>query len=202
LKIKKQMRILIIYSNHYENNFNSRLLDRLKSKITQIGDELEVRDLYQMNFDPVLRTRDFEMISAGNPPDDIRKEQELIKWADILLFIYPIWWGGMPAIVKGYIDRVFSWGFAYKSNGNGPVPLLTDKKAIIMNSFGQSRAEYEMGMFAAMNRVNSEGVFGFSGVQVLQQLYFPSIQSASLEVQEEYIKEAEKLLLNLEFSRA
>jgi len=196
------MRILIIYSNHYGNNFNSRLLDRLKSKITQIGDELEVRDLYQMNFDPVLRTKDFEMISAGNPPDDIRKEQELIKWADILLFIYPIWWGGMPAIVKGYIDRVFSWGFAYKSNGNGPVPLLTDKKAIIMNSFGQSRAEYEMGMFAAMNRVNSEGVFGFSGVQVLQQLYFPSIQSASLEVQEEYIKEAEKLLLNLEFSRA
>jgi NAD(P)H dehydrogenase (quinone) len=196
------MRILIIYSNHYGNNFNSRLLERLKSKITQIGDELEVRDLYQMNFDPVLRTKDFEMISAGNPPDDIRKEQELIKWADILLFIYPIWWGGMPAIVKGYIDRVFSWGFAYKSNGNGPVPLLTDKKAILMNSFGQSRAEYEMGMFAAMNRVNSEGVFGFSGVQVLQQLYFPSIQSASLELQEEYIKEAEKLLLNLEFSRA
>lgn len=195
------MRILIIYSNHYGDNFNSRLLERLKSNITHAGDELMVRDLYQMNFDPVLRTNDFKMISAGNPPDDIRKEQELIKWADILLFIYPIWWGGMPAIVKGYIDRVFSWGFAYKSNGNGPVPLLTDKKAIIMNSFGQSRAEYEMGMFAAMNRVNSEGVFGFSGVEVLQQLYFPSIQSVSEEVLEEYIKEAEKLLLNLELNR-
>lgn len=195
------MRILIIYSNHYGDNFNSRLLERLKNNITHAGDEVVVRDLYQMNFDPVLRTKDFEMISAGNPPDDIRKEQELIKWADILLFIYPIWWGGMPAIVKGYIDRVFSWGFAYKSNGNGPVPLLTDKKAIIMNSFGQSRAEYEMGMFAAMNRVNSEGVFGFSGVEVLQQLYFPSIQSVSEEVLEEYIREAEKLLLNLELNR-
>jgi NAD(P)H dehydrogenase (quinone) len=166
------MRILIIYSNHYGNNFNSRLLERLKSKITQIGDELEVRDLYQMNFDPVLRTKDFEMISAGNPPDDIRKEQELIKWADILLFIYPIWWGGMPAIVKGYIDRVFSWGFAYKSNGNGPVPLLTDKKAILMNSFGQSRAEYEMGMFAAMNRVNSEGVLDFQEFRYFNSCIF------------------------------
>ncbi|MBW6481016.1 MAG: NAD(P)H-dependent oxidoreductase [Bacteroidales bacterium] len=194
------MRILIIYSNHYGDNFNSRLLERLKSKIAHSGDEFIVRDLYQMNFDPVLRTKDFEMISSGNPPDDIKKEQELIRWADILLFIYPIWWGGMPAIVKGYIDRVFSWGFAYKSNGNGPYPLLTDKKAILMNSFGQSRAEYEMGMFTAMNRVNSEGVFGFSGIEVLHQLYFPSIHTVSEEVQEAYIAEAEKLMLNLELA--
>jgi NAD(P)H dehydrogenase (quinone) len=201
IEVKSQMRILIIYSNHHGDNFNYRLVERLKSTITQSGDELVVRDLYKMNFDPVLRTRDFEMISAGNPPEDIRKEQELIKWADILLFIYPIWWGGMPAIVKGYIDRVFSWGFAYKSNGNGPYPLLTDKKAILMNSFGQSRAEYEMGMFAAMNRVNSEGVFGFSGVEVLHQLYFPSIHSASEEIQEEYLAAAEKLMLNLELAR-
>ena len=196
------MRILIIYSNHHRDNFNSGLLERLISKINEAGDELMVRDLYQMNFDPVLRTRDFEMISAGNPPEDIRKEQELIKWADVLLFIYPIWWGGMPAIVKGYIDKVFSWGFAYKSNGNGPYPLLTDKKAILMNSFGQTRAEYEMGMFAAMNRVNSEGVFGFSGIEVMHQLYFPSIHSISEETREVYFNEAEKLILNLQLDRA
>lgn len=196
------MRILIIYSNHHGDNFNSGLLKRLISKITESGDELMVRDLYQMNFDPVLRTSDFEMISAGNPPEDIRKEQEFIKWADVLLFIYPIWWGGMPAIVKGYIDKVFSWGFAYKSNGNGPYPLLTDKKAILMNSFGQTRAEYEMGMFAAMNRVNSEGVFGFSGIEVMHQLYFPSIHSISEETLTAYYNEAENLMLSLQLDRA
>lgn len=195
------MRILILYSNHHRDNFNSGLLERLITKITDKGHELVVRDLYQMNFDPVLRTRDFEMISAGNPPEDIRKEQEFIRWADVLLFIYPIWWGGMPAIVKGYIDKIFSWGFAYKSNGNGPYPLLTDKKAILMNSFGQTRAEYEMGMFAAMNRVNSEGVFGFSGIEVIHQLYFPSIHSISEETRETYFNEAEKLLNNLQLAK-
>ncbi len=196
------MRILIIYSNHHRDNFNSGLLERLITKITDKGHELVVRDLYQINFDPVLRTRDFEMISAGNPPEDIKKEQEFIRWADVLLFIYPIWWGGMPAIVKGYIDKIFSWGFAYKSNGNGPFPLLTDKKAILMNSFGQTRAEYEMGMFAAMNRVNSEGVFGFSGIEVIHQLYFPSIHSISEETREAYFNEAEKLLHNLQLAKA
>ncbi len=196
------MRVLIIYSNHHGDNFNSHLLDRVKAVVSTNGNEFIVRDLYQMNFDPVLRTRDFEMISQGNPPPDIKKEQELIKWADILLFIYPIWWGGMPAILKGYIDRIFSWGFAYKSNGNGPFPLLTDKKAILMNSFGQTRAEYEAGMFSAMDRVNSEGVFGFSGIEVMNQLYFPSIHSVTEETLENYYGEAEKLMLNLDFARA
>lgn len=192
------MNVLIIYSNHNTGNFNHKLLDRVVKKFINKGDEVVVRDLYNMNFDPVLSPGDFEMIAAGNTPDDIKKEQELVSWSDTLLFIYPVWWGGMPAIMKGYIDRIFSWGFAYKSNGNGPYPLLTDKKAIVMSSFGQSRAEYEQGMFQAMNRVNSEGVFGFCGIEVIHQLYFASIHSITDETREEYFGEAEKLVADLE----
>jgi NAD(P)H dehydrogenase (quinone) len=173
------MKITIIYSNHQQGNFNEQLLERLKASLLKTGHEFVIRDLYAIDFNPVLRTRDFEMIGSGQIPEDISKEQSFVKWADLLLFIYPVWWGGMPAIVKGYIDRVFSWGFAYKSNGNGAYPLLTGKRAMVMSTMGQTRADYEKGMFKAMNTINVEGVFGFCGIEVVDEIYFSSIHNIS-----------------------
>ncbi|TVQ14917.1 MAG: flavodoxin family protein [Bacteroidetes bacterium] len=184
------MKVLIIYSNHHEGNFNWQLLEKLKDSLLHNGHELVVRDLYQLDFDPVLRTKDFEMISSGNIPADIEKEQSFVSWADAMIFIYPVWWGGMPAIVKGYIDKVFSWGFAYKSNGKGVYPLLTGKNVIVMNSLGQSRSEYEKGMFQAMNLINVEGVFGFCGINVASQLYFSSIHNITEQEKEDYLNQA------------
>jgi NAD(P)H dehydrogenase (quinone) len=189
------MNLLIIYSNHQKGNFNWQLLERIKVKMAEKGSPVIIRDLYELDFDPVLKPADFDMISRGTPPDDILKEQEFVRWADVLLFIYPVWWGGMPAIVKGYIDKVLSWGFAYKSNGNGVVyPLLNDKKALVMSSLGQSNEEYEKGMFQAMSLVNSEGVFGFCGIQVLEQMFFSSIHTITPEVKEQHFNNATSLL--------
>ncbi len=187
------MRFLIVYTNHHQGNFNEKLLERVKNKIINSGHELVIRDLYQINFNPVLTTHDFEMISAGQTPDDISKEQDLIKWADMMIYIYPVWWGSMPAITKGYIDRVFSWGFAYKTENKQIKPLLTGKKAILMNTLGQSKQEYEKGMFAAINLVNSEGIFGFCGVQIAEQVYFPSIHSVDKDELEKYFRTAENV---------
>ncbi len=193
------MKISIVYSNHHSGNFNEELLNTLTDSLIENGHEIAVRDLYKMDFNPVLKTSDFESISSGNIPKDILREQEFVKWADLLVFIYPLWWGGMPAILKGYIDRVFSWGFAYKSNGSGGTyPLLTGKKAIVMSTMGQSRADYEKGMFQAMNLVNVEGVFGFCGVEVTDQLYFSSIHNVSDTEKLNYIKQAVKAVKSLE----
>jgi NAD(P)H dehydrogenase (quinone) len=188
------MKINIIYSNHHGGNFNSQLLDTLKHWLLNKGHELVIRDLYQMNFNPVLTKHDFERMAAGNTPEDIAKEQDMVKWADVMIFMYPVWWGGMPAILKGYIDRIFTSGFAYHSNGSGTYPLLNDKKAIIMSTMGQARADYEKGMFAAMNLVNVEGIFRFCGVEVVDQLYFPSIHSVSESEKEAYLQQAIEIM--------
>jgi len=184
------MKINIIYSNHHSGNFNEVLLNTLTEKLSENGHEIVVRDLYKMDFNPVLKTSDFESISSGSTPPDILHEQDFVRWADLMIFIYPLWWGGMPAIMKGYIDRVFSWGFAYQSNGNGAYPLLTGKRAIIMATMGQSRADYEKGMFKAMNLVNVEGVFGFCGVDVTNQLYFSSIHNVNETEKKDYLRQA------------
>ena len=190
------MNILIVYCNHQKNNFNAQLLESIQKKMPEKS--VQIRDLYGMDFNPVLRTRDFELITGGTPPEDIATEQKYVQWADVLLFIYPVWWGGMPAIMKGYIDKVFSWGFAYQSNGGGTVyPLLTHKKAMVMSSLGQSREEYEKGMFQAMSRVNNEGVFGFCGIEVLHQLFFASIHTISASERERYFQQATSVLIGL-----
>lgn len=102
------MNHLIIYAHPSTNSFSNAVLDELKECSMEKECRTEVRDLYSIGFDPVLRAADFEGICGGQTPEDIRREESYIKWADLITFIYPIWWAGMPAILKGYIDRVFS----------------------------------------------------------------------------------------------
>ncbi|MBV7273126.1 NAD(P)H-dependent oxidoreductase [Clostridiaceae bacterium UIB06] len=102
------MNHLIIYAHPSTNSFSNAILDELKECSMKKNCRTEVRDLYSIGFDPVLRAADFEGICGGKTPEDIKREHGYIKWADLITFIYPIWWTGMPAILKGYIDRVFS----------------------------------------------------------------------------------------------
>jgi NAD(P)H dehydrogenase (quinone) len=133
-------------------------------------------------------------LKAGRLPDDISREQEFIRQADYLWFVYPIWWTSMPAILKGYIDRVFLNGFAYQLENDRPIGLLTDKKVIILNSMGMSREEYKLsGMFKAMELTIDKGIFEFTGMKVLAHKYFTSIMSVNEDTRKAYLEEIAEL---------
>ncbi|GAA3319770.1 hypothetical protein GCM10020331_028030 [Ectobacillus funiculus] len=68
------------------------------------------------------------MLAQGTVPPDIHEEQEHISWADVIITIYPVWWTGLPAMLKGYFDRVLTSGFAYAYGENGPEQLLKGKR--------------------------------------------------------------------------
>lgn len=109
----------------------------------------------------------------GKLDAELQEEQDRVSKADLLVFSYPIWWAGMPAILKGWIDRVFSYGFAYEIRDGEVRGLLKDKKALIINTHGQSKEEYRKnGMFNAMNIVTDIGVFDFCGIEVIEHLYY------------------------------
>ena len=98
-----------------------------------------------------------------------RKE---IKWADLITFIYPIWWASMPAILKGYIDRVFANGFAYKYENNIPIGLLEGKKALIFNTTGSPSDAYsESGMQDAIKQMANDGILKFCGIEPLHHVF-------------------------------
>jgi NAD(P)H dehydrogenase (quinone) len=178
---------LIIYANHSPSSFNHAVLNELRQSIISTGGEIEVRDLYQMNFQPVLSNQEMKDLRSGIIMQDVAIEQDLVRWADVIHFVYPIWWTGMPAILKGYIDRVYSYGFAYLSGQEGPIGLLKGKKVFVYNSLGQSREEYEKEMFQALNLTSDKGIFEFCGMKVAAHLYFPSIMRVSDDERREYL---------------
>lgn len=127
---------LIIYANPSHEGHCGYLLKQVSAALTEKGVEASLIDLYALGYDPVLK--DSELYSAGRKEIDSQNQsfQEQIKKADFLLFIYPTWWQNLPAILKGFLDRVFTsdFGFVYK---NGlPVGLLKGKKAAAFTSSG------------------------------------------------------------------
>ncbi|MFH1018492.1 MAG: NAD(P)H-dependent oxidoreductase, partial [Pseudomonadota bacterium] len=108
------MNHLIIYSHPNPKSFNHAILEEFSGALRDAGHEVRVRDLYAIGFKPVLQGSDLEQAGKRPPAEDICAEQAHISWADVITFIFPLWWAGMPAIAKGYLDRVFSEGFAYR----------------------------------------------------------------------------------------
>ncbi len=94
--------------------------------------------------------------------------------ADIVALFHPVWWFGMPAILKGWVDRVFSYGFAYGHDSRGVKPLLLGKKAILVNTTGGTEKESygAAGFRDAMEKVIDRGVYEFVGFEIILRRFF------------------------------
>ena len=176
------MKNLIVYAHPDSGSLNHFIKETVADNLQESGQEIVVRDLNQINFNPVLSLEDMSGQRIGQVAEDIKTEQGHIAWADRIIFIYPIWWTGMPAIMKGYIDRVFSYGFAYRYDQGIQKGLLTGKQAIIVNSHGKSNAEYEsIGMDKALALTSDTGIFNYCGLEIQQHFYFDKADRASSE---------------------
>lgn len=186
------MNTLIIYGHPNPKSFNHAILEKAKEVLEKKGDTVTVRDLYAINFDPILKPNDFITFSQGKMPEDIAKEQDFIKKADRFIFIFPIWWGSMPAILKGYFDRVFAHGFAYQYEADGSAtPLLADKTAVIINTTGGPKEWYEASLKKGLDITVDQTTFGFCGIKVDKHLYYYSIPSSTEERRKEILKSLE-----------
>ncbi|HOG23848.1 MAG: Modulator of drug activity B [Candidatus Omnitrophica bacterium ADurb.Bin292] len=193
------MNCLIIYSHPNPASFNHAIKEALVKSLKEKGKNVRTRDLYAMRFDPVLKADDFETLSRDKTPRDIEIEQEHIRWADVLVFIYPIWWAGMPAITRGYVDRVLIKGFAYEETPQGSKGLLQAKKVYIINTMGAPLSVYEeMGIFKAMDMIYDQQLFGFCGFKVLGHKYFGSVQSVSDEERKQMLAEIDGIVAGFE----
>lgn len=189
------MKQLIIYSHPNPKSFNHAIFETIKETMEKRGDEVRVRDLHAIGFHPVLKGADFESFAKGETPADIKEEQDHIRWADVVTLIAPVWWFGMPAILKGYIDRVFSMGFAYKFGANGPEGLLTDKKAFMISTTGGPEQNYiQMGMDEALLHTMDIGTFEFCGMKMLGHKFFYAVPTVDDAARKAMLAEAETLL--------
>jgi NAD(P)H dehydrogenase (quinone) len=122
------MRTLIILGHPNKNSFCKLLADEYERGAFEKSEEVKRIDLIDLNFDLILRSG-----FKGNQPlePDLVECQKLIKWANHLVIIYPVWWSGVPALLKGFIDRIFLPGFAFKYRENSSMwdKLLSGRSA-------------------------------------------------------------------------
>jgi NAD(P)H dehydrogenase (quinone) len=147
-----------IYAHPQPDSLNARLFVVGREALSNEYD-IETTDLYAQGFDPVLSARDFgkplgrsgnlvdlmaEAYAAGELPPDVVEEQRKVASADLLVFQFPLWWYGVPAILKGWFDRVLTNGFAYGPSdpetglplryGEGP---LHGRRALLVVTAGE-----------------------------------------------------------------
>ena len=170
------MKHLIISAHPNPQSFNRALVEEVIKATRQAGGETVVRDLYTLDFNPVLSWRELNASMEGIVPAEIKFEQKLITEADLITFIYPLWWMGFPAILKGYLDRVLSYGFAYQNENNISVGLLGNKKIQQFITMGNSIEKYQqLGFDKALKSCLVDGLFNFCGITDIQHDIFGNI---------------------------
>ena len=133
------MRHLVIAAHPSTKSFNHSVVEAYTSALVERKHRVECRDLYAANFNPVLSARDLAAIGHAKASKDIREEQAAIRRADVVTLISPLWWSGFPAMLKGYLDRVFCEGFAYVIKRGEYLPGLAGKKGVIVTTSGASK---------------------------------------------------------------
>lgn len=183
-------RNLIIFANPKKDSFTECLATVVEKTCESINMVTQTNDLYSMNFNPLLTEQEISDMSNNIYAPDVEEEHDKIRWANVLTFIYPIWWANMPAMMKGYIDRVIAKNFAYENNDGDIKGLLTNKKVIILSPMGNSACHYEAnGMYNAMDKATEEAIFQFCGMKILLHNYYPSIHRISQAERRQYLRD-------------
>ena len=141
---------------------------------------------------------DDELINliSSQKSKDVLVQQKKVTEADVLVFITQVFWMHFPALVKGWMERVLTYGFAYKLNENGwkgdpdgRIPLLKIKKAVIMHpTFFNEKVYREKGFKASMEKLIDDWSLKYPGIEKVDHIYFHSILSVSPETRKQYLE--------------
>ena len=170
------MNHLVVVAHPRIKSFNRAVVDAYTAALKERNHRVECRDLYAAKFNPVLSARDLAAIGQRKPAKDIREEQQAIRRADVMTLVSPLWWSGFPAMLKGYLDRVFCAGFAYVIKRDEYLPGLTGKKGVIITTSGADTDELRStGRLRALKAIFDEGLMQFCGIELVQHLYLGGI---------------------------
>lgn len=159
------MNTLIIYAHPGHTGHHGYFLDQVISLLDNKNIAYEVLDLYALNYDPILKADELGSRATHKISEITLDYQEKVKNADKLIFIYPTWWQGMPAILKGFFDRVFSSGFAFIYKGGLPVALLKGKKAAVFSATGGPKIINKFLLGERGMKIIIKNILGFCGIK-------------------------------------
>ena len=166
---RTSVRHLLILGHPDQGSFNHAIAARYAEVARSNYQEVELRDLYAIGFDPLLKNLERPQLRPGVSGPDVRHEIDLVERSSVISFVYPLWFGSPPAIVKGYIDRVFGAAFQLSDLGHTRQvgPFVGKKLSLFTSSAGTGPWLDEMGIMTSLQQSFGhylQSVFGFSSV--------------------------------------
>jgi NAD(P)H dehydrogenase (quinone) len=190
------MNASIILAHPYEKSFNHAIFHTAEKTFKSLNINVYAHDLYEEGFNPILTKKE---LGKEKTEDDLVKQyvEEMLQ-SEVLLFIHPNWWGQPPAIMKGYIDRVFRPPYAYdydeNNEGNSGIPKLTGKVGIVFNT-GNTEAKREEEVFHdPLENEWIQCVFGFCGIEKWYRRLFRVIANSNDIQRKEWLREVEEVI--------
>ncbi|MDR6925636.1 NAD(P)H-dependent oxidoreductase [Pseudomonas sp. BE134] len=208
------MKVLIVHAHPEPKSFTAALRDQAVATLEAQGHEVQVSDLYAMNWNPVAGADDFS--SRENPEylvyaleqrlgvksqslaPDIQQELEKLLWADLLILNFPIFWFSAPAMLKGWIDRVLVSGICYGGKRFYDQGGLSGKKALVTVTLGGREHMFGDGAIHGpledMLRPILRGTLAYVGFDVLQPFVAWHVPYISDEARQEFLRSYQQRL--------
>ena len=171
------MRVLLILGHPRPDSFGAALFEAYRAGMTDVGIELRTLRLSELAFDPNVR--------CPSPADqelepELAEAQRLIGWAHHLVFLYPNWWGTVPALLKGFLDRVLTPGFAFRFHRDGSWDkLLAGKTAELVTTMNTPRWVYRWIYGAPGHRAMTRATLGFCGIRTVRVQSFGIVERST-----------------------
>lgn len=201
------MRVFIVHAHAEPKSFNGALTQAAREALLSAGHEVQISDLYAMKFDPVSDRRNFTTVAdpeffkqqgeemhatkVGGFARDIEAEMEKLEWCDTLIFQFPLWWFGLPGILKGWVDRVFAMGRIYGGGKWYDKGVFQGKRAMLSVTTGGSGNGYsERGLNGDIHQILfpiNHGILRFIGFDVLPPFLVYGASRISQEEREQHI---------------
>lgn len=185
-------KIVIINGNPDPQSFCAALTEAYRNGAADRGADVRSIDLNHIRFEPILR---YGYRQRTELEPELLEAQELIRWADHLVFVYPTWWGTMPAVLKGFIDRVFLPGFAFKYRENSPLwdKLLIGKTAHLIVTM-DTPSWYNRWVYKhAGHNVMKRNILHFCGIKPVRVTEIGPVRQSTKEQRAKWLELAAKL---------
>ncbi len=158
------MHVLTVLDHPNPNSFCHATAQHFMAGAEAAGHNTELADLHAEGFNPLWTMADIDSDGKTNVPADVTREQDRIARADAICLIFPLFWWGMPSMTKGWVDRVWSWGWAYDQLDDYEKSLQRNRSGLLLIPAGARSDEVESkGYRAALDTCWTEGTFGFFG---------------------------------------
>lgn len=171
------MKHAIILAHPSKDSFNASVAAAYAEAAEELGHACVTRDLYALGFDPVLKAAERPDGEEHAAPADVVREREILADCDVFAFIYPIWFGTPPAMMKGYVERVFNYGFAFSAfKGGRAEPLLAGRELVSFTTSGATKAWLEEnGVWLSLRTIFDDYIAKVCGLKVADHVHFASI---------------------------